>query len=128
MYLTFSQCCERRLSRDVMIPTADRLRPLNPFETSDLSILAPEESIIPLLELLIFLLHDTSKYKYSTTGLTNKLEASRIETIALLFNTFTNPHSLRTGKAVNWSTGAEETLNIGSLRCLGLSLSARVVG
>ncbi|CAI6095140.1 unnamed protein product, partial [Clonostachys chloroleuca] len=78
-----------------------------------------------------------------TRGHLNKLEASRMEmqkvdqvsfdlfadqpdiytydSIALLFNTFTNPHSLRTGKAVNWSTGAEEPSNIGSLRCLGLS-------
>jgi hypothetical protein len=126
-----------------MIPTADRLRPPTPSETSDLAILAPEETIIPLLELLILLLHDTSKFKYSTTALKNKLEASRMEmqkvdqvsfdlfadqldiytydSIALLSNTFTNPHSLRTGKAVNWSTGAEETLNIGSLHCLGLS-------
>lgn len=129
---------ERRLSRDAMIPTADRLRPPTPSETSDLAILAPEETIIPLLELLIHLLDDTSKFKYSTTALKNKLEASRMEmqkvdqvsfdlfadqldiytydSIALLFNTFTNPNSLRTGKAVNWSTGAEETLNIGSLR------------
>ncbi|VUC31541.1 unnamed protein product [Clonostachys rosea] len=44
------------------------------------------------------------------------------DAIALLFNTFTNPNSLRSGKVVNWSSGAEETLYLPQLRCLGLTV------
>ncbi|CAH0057535.1 unnamed protein product [Clonostachys solani] len=39
--------------------------------------------------------------------------------IAVLFNTFPNPESLKTGKTVNWISGEEEPLYLGSLRSLG---------
>ncbi|CAG9956632.1 unnamed protein product [Clonostachys rosea f. rosea IK726] len=39
--------------------------------------------------------------------------------IAVLFNTFPNPESLKTGKTVNWVSGEEEPLYLGSLRSLG---------
>ncbi|CAH0057850.1 unnamed protein product [Clonostachys solani] len=47
------------------------------------------------------------------------------DAIALLFNSFTNPNCLRTGKVVNWSSGEEEILNIHALRSLGLTTVER---
>ncbi|CAI6099109.1 unnamed protein product [Clonostachys chloroleuca] len=41
------------------------------------------------------------------------------DAIAVLFNTFPNPESLKTGKTVNWVSGEEEPLYLGSLRSLG---------
>ncbi|CAG9981181.1 unnamed protein product [Clonostachys byssicola] len=41
------------------------------------------------------------------------------DSIAVLFNTFPNPESLKTGKTVNWVSGEEEPLYLGSLRSLG---------
>ncbi|VUC34280.1 unnamed protein product [Clonostachys rosea] len=43
------------------------------------------------------------------------------DAIAVLFNTFTNPQSLKTGETVNWSSGKKEKLYLGSLRSLGLT-------
>ncbi|CAH0024958.1 unnamed protein product [Clonostachys rhizophaga] len=39
--------------------------------------------------------------------------------IAVLFNTLPNPESLKTGRTVNWVSGEEEPLYLGSLRSLG---------
>ncbi|CAH0050367.1 unnamed protein product [Clonostachys solani] len=43
------------------------------------------------------------------------------DAVAVLFNTFTNPQSLKTGETVNWSSGKKEKLYLGSLRSLGLT-------
>ncbi|VUC24001.1 unnamed protein product [Clonostachys rosea] len=45
------------------------------------------------------------------------------DAIAVLFNTFPNPESLKTGKTVNWISGEEEPLYLGSLRSLGSTWS-----
>ncbi|CAH0022255.1 unnamed protein product [Clonostachys rhizophaga] len=142
-----------------LTPVADRLAPPTPPDLSGLAIIDTKTKLVPLLEELVLLLDQASKFEQgSRTALVlkKKLQAGLSEiqkedqvlydvfsksldsnewtekgnyvdtiydSIALLFNTFLNPQSLRTGRTVNWSSGNEEALHIFPLRSLGATVS-----
>ncbi|VUC27722.1 unnamed protein product [Clonostachys rosea] len=135
------------ISRDLLIPTADRLSPPTPPELSDLFIQHPNVALIPLLELSRLLFRQVAKFEYidyatspermtlsaieklrqmkevSFDDFANLLEVNNsgqsyiYSGIALLFNTFPKPQSLITGKIAGWSE-KEQVLSIFSLSYL----------
>ncbi|CAG9996362.1 unnamed protein product [Clonostachys byssicola] len=132
------------LTRPELVPTADRLSPPTPPEPLELIIPTTGERLKEILELIILLLQHASQFENNSSCSESTQEEVIFDIsqeclecedwmkkyrdinpiydgIALLFNTFPNPESLKTGKTTNWYLGSQESLSIGSLRQLGLS-------